>query len=123
MGSCNNVYTRQNQQKLFFSSKEAESSRWPKFANSINYFSPNIPQFFFENNISSTKTFIFQLLKLYMPCTNLLSITLIILGLLFLSPARRHSGKPTCSGSLMIAPVNLCISRTFWPPLPIIRPT
>ena len=29
----------------------------------------------------------------------------------------------TCSGSLMTAPVSLCISLTFPPPFPIIRPT
>ena len=29
----------------------------------------------------------------------------------------------TCSGSLMTDDVVRCISRTFWPPLPMIRPT
>lgn len=33
------------------------------------------------------------------------------------------AGAVPCSGSLIILPVTRCNSRTFWPPLPIIRPT
>lgn len=33
------------------------------------------------------------------------------------------AGAVPCSGSLIMLPVTRCNSRTFWPPLPMIRPT
>lgn len=33
------------------------------------------------------------------------------------------AGAVPCSGNLIMLPVTRCNSRTFWPPLPIMRPT